>query len=434
MITILLAMSKALVLAQDTDGIPPAPLQDVQVMEIPPSEPHVNDYGFVIRPGWNLGMTIDAIGVYDTNPAFLVQPAGDVAQRYSGSVSLSYLARHTVYQAAYFPSFTYYRNFTTLNSAEQQLSQTLWHEFSPRTDFSWRLDAREYPSWGGSAFANSSFGSLLMELSGLTALNLESKVKNASTGFTLEHRLNHRSHLQVDVSGGVTKYAHSNSNQFVSLLTAPDSSTWSGQMAIFYNYQLNAHRTVGAGISASYFMFTLQNYHQMEQAAVFRYAEILSKNWSYSVCVGPGFREQQNSSEKIQPVLSLNLDLEHKTRKSAFRASVVNSYQMGLAQGSLTDWIALLSFEHSVGKRGFAGVFATYQRSDSAVAVGPLGTGITQSVAPAVDGGIRLARHIVWFANYGVGLQEGVLTQQNKIYRQQFLIGFSFNVDRLFPL
>ena len=433
MITILLAMSKAPALAQDTEEIPPAPLQDVQVMEIPPAEPHVNDYGFVILPGWNLGMTIDALGVYDTNPAFLVDPAGDVAQRYSGSVSLSYLARHTVYQAAYFPSVTYYRNFTTLNSTDQDLSQTLWHEFSPRTDFSWRLDAREYPSWGGSAFASSSFGSLLMELSGLTALNLESKVKNASTGFTLQHRLNHRSHVQFDASGGVTKYAHSNSNQFLSLLTAPDSSTWSGQVGLFYTYQLNAHRTMGAGISASYFLFTLQNYHQMEQAALFRYSEIFSKDWSYSASVGPGLREQQNASGKIQPVLSLNLDLEHKTKKSAFRANVVNSYQMGLAEGNLTGWVALLSFEHSVGKRGFAGVFATYQRSQSAVSVGPLGTGLTQSVAPALDGGIRLARHLVWFANYGVGVQEGVLTQQNKIYRQQFLTGLSINVDRLFP-
>ncbi len=187
------------------------------------------------------------------------------------------------------------------------------------------------------------------------------------------------------------------------------------------------------GYSASYFLFTLQNYHQMEQAALFRYSEIFSKDWSYSASVGPGLREQQNASGKIQPVLSLNLDLEHKTKKSAFRANVVNSYQMGLAEGNLTGWVALLSFEHSVGKRGFAGVFATYQRSQSAVSVGPLGTGLTQSVAPALDGGIRLARHLVWFANYGVGVQEGVLTQQNKIYRQQFLTGLSINVDRLFP-
>jgi hypothetical protein len=54
-------------------------------------------------------------------------------------------------------------------------------------------------------------------------------------------------------------------------------------------------------------------------------------------------------------------------------------------------------------------------------------------VTPAADGGIRMTRHLVWFANYGFGLQEGALTLQNKIYRQQFLSGISFNVDRLFP-
>lgn len=149
MISILFAMSTASGLAQDMDGIPPtAPLQDEQTIEIPPSEPHVNNYGFVILPGWNLGMAVDALGVYDTNPAFLVQPDGDAAQRYTGSASLSYLAKRTVYQAAYFPSYTYYRTFTSLNSAEQDLNQTLWHEFSPRTELTWRADAREYPSWG----------------------------------------------------------------------------------------------------------------------------------------------------------------------------------------------------------------------------------------------------------------------------------------------
>jgi hypothetical protein len=433
MIAILLAMSETLAFAQDTNPIAPPPVQDVQMMEIPPSAPHVNDYGYVIVPGWNLGMTADVLGVYDTNPAFLLQPIGDVAQRYSGSASVSYLAKHTVYQAAYLPSFSYYRKFTTLNSDEQSLNQTFWHESSPRTNFSWRLNAHEYPSWGGSSFASSAFGSLLMELSGLTALNLESKVKSATTGLTLVHELNRRSHFQADISGGVTKYVHSNSDQFVSLLTAPDSSTWSAQTSFFYYRQLSAHRSLGAGVSAAYFLFTFQDSRLMVQSAMLRYSEVLRKNWAYSVSIGPDLREDQHSSKKIQPGLNLDVDLVHKTKKTAFRASVVNAYQTGAAEGNLTSWVALVSFERSVGKRGFAGVFATYLRSESEFSQGALGKGTTQSMTPAVDGGIRLTRHLVWFANYGFGLQEGALTLQNKIYRQQFLSGISFNVDRLLP-
>jgi hypothetical protein len=379
-----------------------------------------------------MSVAIDALGVYDSNPAFLLQPTGDAAQRYSGNVSVSYLAAHTIYQAAYIPSFTYYRQLTSLNSAEQSLSQTLWHDLSPHTSVGWRLDANKYPSWGGSAFANSSFGSLLMQLSGLTALNLMSKVSSASTDITVEHKLSSRSHLQADFSGGVTKYVHSDSNQFLTLLTAADSTTWYGQMSVSYDYQLGTHRTLGAGVSSSYFLFTAQNYHAMTQSAVLRYSEILRDGWSYSASVGPEIREDQQSSEMLQPGLSLNVDLVHKTRRSAFRGSVVSSYQMGQAQGNLTSWVALLSFEHSIGKRCFAGVFGNYQRSQSLVASGPLGTGVTQTVAPAVDGGVRLTRKLVWFTNYGFSSQEGILTQRKNILRQQIVSGLSLNIDRLF--
>jgi len=435
LIVILMLLPGALALAQDEDQfqLPSPPRQEAAPLEIPPLAPHVNSYGFEVPPGWNMAMAIDALGVYDSNPAFQLQPSGDEAQRYSGNVSLTYLAQNTVYQTTYLPSFTYYRQFTTLNSANQNISQTLWHQVDRKTSVTWRLDAAKFPSWGGSSFSNSVFGSLLMQLSGLTALNLVSKVSDATTGFTLEHKPSLRSHLQLDVSGGVTKYVHSDSNQFLSLLTSADSSTWYGQTGLIYDYQLSAHRTLGVGVSASYFLFTAQNYHLMEQSAVLRYQEMLGNHWSYTVSIGPQFREQQLSSAALQPGLSLSAGVAHKTLRSSFRASVMSSYQMGQAQGNLTTWVASTSFERSIGKRVFAGVFATYQRSQ-ALASGPLGLGTTQTVAPALDGGVRLSRHLVWFANYGYGLQQGVLTMQKNISRQQVVTGLSLNVDRLFPL
>ena len=431
-ISMLIMMSGALALAQDQEQIPSPPLQEAESMEVAPSAPHVNNYGVVIPAGWNMALAIDALGVYDSNPAFQLQPAGDAAQRYSGNLSLSYLAEHTIYLASYIPSFTYYRQFTSLNSADQSFDQTVWHDVSPHTSFGWRLEANKYPSWGGSAFANSSFGPLLMELSGLTALNLESKVSNASTGFTVEHKLSGHSHIQADISGGATKYVHSDSGQFVSLLTAPDSSTWAGQMSLLYDYQLSSHRTLGVGVSGSYFVFTTQNYHVMTESAVLRYSEVLRDGWAYTASVGPQFIEEQLSSQPLQPGLSLDFGLIHKTRKSSFRASVGNSYQIGQAQGNLTSWTGLVTFEHAIGKRYFAGGFGSYLRSDSPVTTGSLGTGVTQSFAPAVDGGVRLTRHLVWFTNYGFSVQQGVLTEQKNIYRQQFVSGLSLNVERLF--
>lgn len=432
---ILSLFSGVLALAQDQDmeQIPPPPLQDSQMLEISPSVPHMTSYGYAIPAGWNIGIAADAMGVYDSNPLFLAQPSGDEAQRYSGNAFLTYLSKRTVYQADYMPSFTYYRQYSELNSTEQNLSQTLWHDASAQTGYGWRFDAKKYPSWGGSTFASSSFGSLLMQLSGLTGLNLVSKVSAASTGFTLDHRLNHHSHVRADFSGGVTKYAHSNTDEFLSLLTATDSSTWSGLMSLVYDYQLNTHRSLGVGVSGGYLLFTAENYHLITQTVGFRYSETLPHSWSYSVSVGPEFREQQRASGTIQPGLNLNFDMGRKTRKSAFRAGAVSSYQMGQAQGNVTSWVALVSLEHSIGRRYFAGVLGNYQRSESLVASGQLGTGSTQTVTPAVDGGIRLDRHVMWFANYGFSAQNGVLTQRETIYRQQFISGLSFNVDSLFP-
>jgi len=427
----LILLAGTLALAQDDNQFPVPPVQPAEQMETAPSAPHITSYGFEVPPGWNVAMAADAIGIYYSNPAFQLQSESDGAQRYSGNVSLSYLAQHTIYQATYLPSFTYYHHFSTLNAADQNLSQNLWHQVNGRTNWTLTMDAQKFPSWGGSSFSSSVFGSLLMQLSGLTALNLVSKVSEASTGFMLEHKPSLRSHLQLDVSGGVTKYVHSDSNQLLSLLTSADSSTWYGQAGVIYGYELSTHRTIGFGASASYFLFTAQDYHVMEESVVLRYEELLSKNWTYSVSVGPQFREQQ-SAAAIQPGLSLDAQVVRKTLKSSFRASAVSSYQMGQAQGNLTSWTASTAFEHSIGKRAFAGVFGTYQRSEL-LASGPLGTGATQTVAPAAEGGFRILRHLVWFANYGYGLQQGVLTQQKNIGRQQFLTGISCNVDRVLP-
>jgi len=430
----LMVLPGVLASAQDTEQPPPPPVHDSQPeMEIPASTPHLSSYGTAIPPGWNVSMAADALGVYDSNPAFLVQAEGDEAQRYSGNLALTYVSKHTFYQADYMPSLSRYRQFTSLNSTDQNLSQSLWQDVSTRTGLGWRLSIRQYPSWGGSAFSSSSFGSLLMQLSGLTGLNLLSRVSSVNTGFAMEHRLNRRSRFNLDLSGGVSKYVHMDSNQLISLLTAPDSSTWSGQVNASYTYHLSAHRMLGVGVASSYLLFTSQNYHIAAESAAVSYSENLRDNWSYSISVGPEIRAQQRSSGGVQPGLSLNLSASHKTRKSDFRASVVNSYQTGQAQGNLTSWNALLSFEHAIRRRWFAGVFTNYQRSESLVASGPLGTGMTQSFAPAVDGGARLSRHVVWFANYGFSLQKGALTTQQNLYRQQFVTGLSFNVDSLFP-
>jgi hypothetical protein len=227
----------------------------------------------------------------------------------------------------------------------------------------------------------------------------------------------------------VTKYVHSDSDQILGLLTAGNSSTWNGQIGLVYGYQLGSHRTLGAGVSTSYFLFTAENYHVMEESVALRYEEQLSNHWLYSVGIGPQFREQQDL-KTLQTGLSLNADIEHKTLRSSFHANVSNSYQPGQAQANLTGWMVSSSFEHSVGKRCFAGVFGIYQ-SSTAIASKLAGQGTTLTFAPALDGGYRISRHLVWFANYGYGLNQGVLTQQKSLIRQQFLTGLSFNVDRL---
>jgi hypothetical protein len=431
MLALLMMLQGTPAFAQQDDQFSiPAPAKAEEPMEISASLPHMTSYGFAIPPGWNAATAVDALGIYDSNPASLLQPSGDEAQRYSGYLSLSYLAKHTVYQLTYLPSFTYYHHFSTLNSVDQNLSQSIWHQVDRKTSWTWLLDSEKYPSWGGSAFSNSAFGVLLMQLAGLTSLNLQSKVTNANTGFTLDHKPTLRSSVQLNVSGGVTKYVHSNSDQILGLLTAGNSSTWYGQMGFVYGYQLDAHRRLGAGVSTSYFLFTAENYHLMEESVVLRYEQQLSNHWIYSVGAGPQFCEQQDP-KTLQTGLGLNADVERKTLRSSFHANVSSSYQPGQAQGTLTGWMVSSSFEHSVGKHGFAGVFGTYQ-SSVAIASKPAGQGTTLTLAPALDGGYRISRHLVWFANYGYGLNRGVLTHQKSLIRQQFLTGLSFNVDRLF--
>jgi hypothetical protein len=64
--------------------------------------------------------------------------------------------------------------------------------------------------------------------------------------------------------------------------------------------------------------------------------------------------------------------------------------------------------------------------------VGELLSGQTNNFIVAGEGGIKVARRVVWFANYGYDRQKGALTLEKQIGKQEFVTGFAFNVDSLF--
>jgi len=430
--TILLTLPLAFASAQELDQIPPPPLRDPEAIEVPLGTAHLTNHGRPIPAGWNVAATADALGVYDSNPLSVSDPQGEFEQRYSADVSVTDRAKHTSYQAVYEPSYSLHKRYDQLNMLEQNFSQVLWHDFSPQTAMSWRVNAQRYPSWGGSAFAGSAFGALLMQLTGISGLDLRQEVTRGTMGLSLERVEGFRSHWRIDLEGGASRYQPTSESQIVALLTAPGSSTWFGEVNLLYEHHITRSRVLGVSLSDAYFTFTLPAYHSQEQIAQLRYMQYFRNGWGLMAGAGPEFRENPMVKGTLQPAMSFTADVGRTSMRSVVRVTFTDGYQLGRAQGNLSNSVLAASAERALLRRTYVGAFANYERSNASVPTGQLAAGNTTLVAFAGSGGVRLSREITWFVNYGVGLQKGVLTGEKQIHRQQFVSGLSWNTNNLF--
>jgi hypothetical protein len=415
-----------------TEAPPPVAPMASGAMEIPRVVSHMNSYGFETPPGWNLAAAASALAIYDTNPLFQTVPSGDVAQNYTGIACLSYLSRHSAYQAAYTGSWVGYDKYSGLDSTRQSLTQTWWHQQSARTDYTFKLNLSEYPTWGGSSFSQSAFGSIVLGLTGMTALELRSNARRVDGSGSMQQKVGRRGSIRVSFDGGVIKFTPSSRIQLVDLLTAPASSTVTGSVAVSYDYKINSRRSVGIIADTGYVYFTTPDYSASNESISVRYAERFRNGWSYSISAGPQFLRVQQGAGTTQTSMALSATGFHRTERSSVSAEVRRRYEMGVAQGNYSLWYMNVQAERAVRRRCFIGAFVNYTQSSSPIPVGELLSGQTNNFIVAGEGGIKVARRVVWFANYGYDRQKGALTLEKQIGKQEFVTGFAFNVDSLF--
>ncbi|MDR3764889.1 MAG: hypothetical protein P4M01_12425 [Acidobacteriota bacterium] len=407
---------------------PPSPAilfdSDVTVSQ---SVGHVYSYGFDMTPGWNLGVSVAPSVMYDTNPLLQYSPVSDKAMQVSGLADLTYLGRHDTYQAILTGRWSEYSRYNPLNSLDGELKQTWYHEASRRTNTTSYLKLQRYPSWGGSAFSRSAFGSLVLALTGLDALALKSKVDTAYAGQDVSHQFNRHSWLSADVSGGVSKFIPASNIELVQLLTAPASSTWNGRGHIQYMYRVNGKHVVGVGGGSSYYSITNPE-NNVTVNDVVAYYRVDLKGWSMGVSAGPQWiRDNRQTSMRMQ----FGGNVQHTTRRTSIMVSATDQYQVGMAQGNLGVWTVEASAERALSSRSFVGSFFRYTKSNSPLGTGQITEGYTDSTIAAAEGGYKLGRNLIWFANYGYCQQKGSLTSEETVYKHIFVTGISFTMNGL---
>ena len=414
----------------EVEAPPPAPPRTTDAMEIGPSAPHMSSYGFATPPGWALSAALAPSFIFDSNPLFQSPAVSDEAIHLSGIADLTYVARHNVYQAAYLAGWSGYERYTALDMTQQTLTQTWWHEFSKKSSITVHLKLDRYPTWGGSAFSQSSFGVLLLGLTGLNGLSLRSNASMAQSGLDYTRRMGRHSTVYSNVTIGVAKYVPSSKIELIQLLTAPRSSTWSESIAIGVSHQLKAGQFLGLETTSSFFYITVPDNNINVSYVNAYYKRDLRNGWGFSLSAGPQFIHEQHGS--TSPNLYLTAAAQRVTLRSSVRMAITHSYQLGMAQGNLSTWNALGSAERAVRRRMFVGTFANYSQSVSPVSVGDLGTGNTNTLIVAGDAGARLTPKLVWFVNYGFCRQKGALTQERQIDKQMFVTGISLNFNSIF--
>ena len=422
-------------LASQESGVSPLPESPDPTpgVEASGNSAHRAEDGQSIPPGWNLSLSLSTVGLMDTNLLSSVPALSDESGRYSGVLTLTKLTPQLGYTGLYAPTFTNYDRFDSLNSIRQTLFQEVRYDHSKRTTVDWRTSASRYPSWAGSPLAQSMFGQLLMQLTGIDSLGLVQNRTTIETDIQLDHKTSFRETWNVDCAGGLIRYRQASTNEVVVVLTEPDSTTWNSRVGLSYKHTMDDHESLGFSATSGYFRFSVPDSHMLDEYLQVHYSRRWTNRWNASLSAGPEFRRSQGVAATWHNGLVGSGEIAHRTQRSALRVEVSNWYSMAQEQGSLTSWMVRLSDEHAIGNRWFVSELFEYRIANTSQAFGSVASGQRNIVDTGISGGKHLTRNLNWFLNYGVSSASSILAGQGTVHRQQIITGLSFTVDRALP-
>jgi hypothetical protein len=398
---------------------------------VPPLRlPFWSAFGKLLPAGWSMSLSTQVLGLYDSNPLQSPSaPSADIAGSYSGVIEVAKFSEHARFIADYMPEYTMYRRFDALSNLQQRYYQALTLDLSRNTTFSWHLNARHFPAWGGSSFAGSDFGALVMALTGTSEHDLMSSVTNANTDFGIDHRINVHSHVDFGVNGSASWFGAAEGNLYANLLNQPSSKAWCGGGTLGYTFDINSRRSAGVDVGQSYCLYASQNYHQNYQTAHFRYRQTLNRNWQYYVEIGPGFRENQPESSAVTPGFDLSVAVNRMTKQTILSATLTRTYSVGLFQGNQTAWYGTLAAQHIFGQHWKVGFFTNYSGSFHSPEAQVYNDTTTNAYWVSGLWGYRFGRQLTWNTNYGYAVYQGYYSGASQVNKNQVATGFVFTLN-----
>jgi len=358
-------------------------------------------------------------------------PLSDISGHYNSVFMITDSTKHVEYTAIYSPNLSNYHKLTTLDAIRQNISQEVAISLPSHTAVEWRLIGSRSPSWAGAPLAGSMFGQLVMQLTGVNALELLQNVTSGASLLSINHRSSLRKSIELDCAGGISRYRKQSTNDIISALTAPDSTTWYNEVSASYGYSMQSHKSIGLGVSSAYFRFTAPDSHVLEESVQLHYSQDWASGWNYVAGIGPELHRSQVRQGGIQLGLSASVGINHKTSRSAFQVQISNEYTVQQEQDTLTSWIITVSDQHALTQRWFVGDLMHYRRTNTGFGVGYAVNGNRAILDSGISGGYHITRNTNWFINYGWSVASGITATQGTIYRQQLITGISFDIARV---
>lgn len=376
-------------------------------------------------PGqWTIDGSLQVRGTYDDN-VFVTDAfrKSDIITQFSGDLSVLKRTPRAKLEFHYMPEYDVHRRYDAFDSFSQGYAQSVTYEVSKYTDLNWELGVRNIPARNSLPF--SFFSPLGFAFSSYNPQALQNGIDilAGNTTVGLAHRLTR--HTRVNASGLASAISFSKLGNQV--LTGQPRLDYSGGLQFSLDHDLAQKSTIGFRETSTYFAFVNPGSHQFFHTLEGTYKRDLGHGFSADLGAGPSFSEAQNfapSAPQNQSVsYAIDASVEQRFQLSTFYLRFTRGEQLGLLQGSLTAYSAVLGARRPFAHSWIASASVGYSRSDSVI-------GFNSTQGEVVTGNLeyRVSPVVSAVGTYSFALQHGENTNPffSQYSRNQIAFGFRY--------
>lgn len=380
--------------------------------------------GEVLSGQWTIDGSLQVRGNYDDN-VFVADSfrKSDLISQFSGDVSVLKRAPRAKLEIHYMPEYEMHHRYDGLDSLSQGYAQSIAYELTKYTDLSWELGVRKIPARDSLPFSFLNPLGFAFSSYDPQALQNGADLVSGNTSVDLAHRLSRRTRVNASVLASANSFSKLGNQS----PTGQPRLDYSNGIQLSLDHDISQKSTIGFRETSTYFAFVNPGSHQFFHTVEGTFTHDLGHGFTANVGAGPSFSEAQNFAYSVPQNQSvsyaIDAGVEQRFQLSTFYLRFNRGEQLGLLQGSITAYSAVLGARRPFMRSWIASVSAGYSLSDSVL-------GFSSTEAEVATGNLEYLISPVLSAvtTYSFATQNGENTNPffGRYSRNQIAFGFRY--------